>query len=452
LERDGDGGQGGTPPSSPRADDPEARAGPSRRLRAYAFGGASQLACSLTNFGLTLLSARAIGAGGVGEIYVGFACYTLLLGIQRGLVSDPLTATTAALPASDRTWSTRGAVSTTLCSGGLMCAATAVVSLFLRGDLATGLLVFVPWLAMALLQDLWRAILFRDGRGTAAAANDLTWLVVMAALVPIAFAWRSPWSVVAVWGGGALAGAALGFVQTGLRPCSPAEALRWFRTSAWPLGKYLAAGNVAYAASYTALVVALAAIVGSDALGGYRVIQAAFAPLTLLGPALALPGLPALTRRVERSERDALKLTAEMGLLTLAGTAVYIAVASVAGVNALGAIFGHEFRRFQNLVLPVALGQLLVAPLVGFGMLLIAQRRGRASFFGRLVSNAATLALGLALAAAGGIRGGAWGMAIGSAAGALTVAVLAVWPPRGSGGAAGLGDRPPSPLIRAEQT
>jgi O-antigen/teichoic acid export membrane protein len=399
-------------------------------LGPYAWGGASQLASSGTNFGLTLLAARAIGADAVGEIFVGFSGFTLLLGIQRSLLHEPLVTATAALDPRDRTAPTSAAITASLSIATIATAAVAIVAPLLPHEIGHGLLVFVPWLLPALVQDLWRMILFRDGGGRAAAANDALWFVVMVAVLPCAFVWESPWTVAAVWGSGAVAATVAGFAQVRIRPSSLPTAVRWVRDDAWPLGRWLSAASILNAAAYTGLVFALAVVIGTTDLGGLRAVQAAFAPLTLLGPAVGLPGLPALSRRARRSDAEAARLAAMIGALAFACTALFVAMAAVLNTRLLAFLFGDEFRRFDDLLWPVAVGQLLAAPLTGASLLITAQRRGPAALASRAAANACTLGFGVGLAATHDVVGAAWGISCGTVAGGLIATATALAPLR----------------------
>ena len=52
----------------------------------------------------------------------------------------------------------------------------------------------------------------------------------------------------------------------------------------------------------------VAGILGAGAVGGLRSVESLFAPLTVIGPALNLPGLPAVARAYKRGFRQARKM------------------------------------------------------------------------------------------------------------------------------------------------
>jgi O-antigen/teichoic acid export membrane protein len=395
------------------------------RARPFAWGIASQAASSATNFGLSLVAAIALGPAGLGRVFVGFSFYLLVLGFQRALIIDPLVAASSTLEGDARTKATRAALTMCLVASGASTILGTAAAFLVPGEVGDGVILFVPWLVPSLLQDFWRVILFRDGRGRAAVMNDVLWVAVMGAAVPLLILLDNEWAVVGTWGAGAAAGMMLGFFQTGTRPDLMGRSLRWWRRRAWPLGRWLGAEGIAYTVGSQGLVFVLALILGTRSLGGLRAVQTLFGPLSLLGPAIALPGLPELSRQVRTSDHRARRVALVLGAGALALTGAYVLLAALGGARLIGGIFGEGFGGFSALVWPVAVGQLLTASSLGFALLLKAQQRGRALLWTRVASSGTALTLSAVLAVLSGIEGAAWGMAIGSAASALLVALLA---------------------------
>ena len=145
------------------------------------------------------------------------------------------------------------------------------------------------------MQDLWRALLFRDGRGAATALNDGVWAGVMAVSIPLLLVVQSQWMVVLIWGVGALAGGVVGFLQTGLRPAGLAASVGWWKAHSWPLARWLGPESALLVVQGQVVIFALVAIDGTAGVGGLSAVQAAFAPMSLLAPAITLPGLPMLS-------------------------------------------------------------------------------------------------------------------------------------------------------------
>jgi O-antigen/teichoic acid export membrane protein len=397
--------------------------------RAYSWGFTSQLASAAANFGLSWMAARILGPGGLGEVFIGFSAYLVVLGLQRSLLTDPLVARSSTLAAAARTAATRAALTVALMLAAAAAAAIAVVGLLVPGSIGRGLLLVSPWLGPTLLQDFWRMALFRDDRGGAGAANDLSWLATMVVMAPAAFLIRSEWAVIGCWGAGATVAMVVGFAQTGIRPERVIRAVRWWQSTAWPLGRWLGAESLVYALGSQALTFVLAAVLNTQAVGGIRSVQSVFAPLSVIGPALALPGLPAITRRNVVSVTGARRLAAGLGAIAAVLTVGYVMVAVVGGSRLLGFVFGSSFRSFEPLVWPIGLREILVAPTLGFPLLLRAQGRGRALLAGRTIASVVTLTLGTVLAVRDGVIGAAWGIATGAALGALILMGFALTGP-----------------------
>jgi O-antigen/teichoic acid export membrane protein len=401
------------------------------QLRVFSWGFVSQLSSSLTNFGMAWMAARTLGPAGLGSVTLGFSYYLIVLGLQRGLITEPLAASSSALPANERD---RAAQSGLVMSGIwslIVAMPLAAATPWLSGNLGAGLVLFSGWLVPALIQDFWRSVLFRDRRGKAAALNDLGWLAVMSLTAPFVFAIARPWAVVACWGLGALFGAGLGFLQTGFlqtgtHPAPPRQAITWWRSEAWPLGRWLGAGGILYAVTSQAFVFLLAALLGTRAVGGLRAVESVFAPLSMLAPALALPGLPAVSRAAAESAEAGRALAARIGGAATGLASVYVLSAFLFPGTLLAWVFGAEFREFSGIVWPVGLAQILTGPMVGFMLLLIVQNRGRILLFTGVLQATVTLGAGLGLAATMGLVGAAWGKALGSTAQSVAISLAAL--------------------------
>jgi O-antigen/teichoic acid export membrane protein len=389
------------------------------------WGLISQVFSSATNFGLTVIAGRLVGPRGLGVIYIGFAVYLLAISLQRALVTDPLVVATAGLERAERDAATRVAITLVLVSGGTVTALLLAVGVLAGGDAGRGLVLFAPWAGVALVQDSWRAALFRDQRGRAAAVNDGVWALVMAAALPLAFVVDRDWAIVATWGAGALAGALLGFVQLRLAPEGLRAAVSWWWHKAWPLGRWLGLESLLVSLGAQVVVFLLAAVLGPRDLGGLRAVEAIFAPMTLVVQAIALPGLPLLSRTLKTSFAEARAWAIRLSLISLGLVVLYLGAIGVVRDQVLRALFGDAFTAFSYLIIPIGMAQLLYALAVGFALLLRADRRGRSLIVARSIGAGSTLALVWTFAAMNGLRGAAWGRAVGAAVGTATMMTLA---------------------------
>jgi O-antigen/teichoic acid export membrane protein len=80
----------------------------------------------------------------------------------------------------------------------------------------------------------------------------------------------------------------------------------------------------------------------------------------------------------------------------------------------LGFVYGHEFSKFVDLVVPVAVGQMAHAGATGYILLLKGTRRGRVLALARVVGTVFALVLAGFLARRNGMEGAAWGLACGA--------------------------------------
>ena len=393
-----------------------------RGRRGFGWGVIDQAFASMTSLALSIVGAQLLGPAGLGVVAIGFSAYLLAVNLLRTILTEPSVVRSTPMDEADRVVASRASLTFALVLGCASAGFFGVLGWALTGPIGEGLLLFAPWLLPALVNELCRALLFRDGRGRGAALNEGFWLATMLAAIPLAVVADARWAVVATWGIGATAAAALGIAQLRLVPLGLRAGLGWWRRESWPLGRWFAGAGMIMAVSGQAVILSLAALLGPAAVGGLRAAQTLFAPLTLLGTAAALPGLPALTRSLSVSLRAAKALAARMGGVIAALALGYLVVAGAVREPLLGALFGDEFRTYDWLIVPVGAQQLLLAVGLGFLLLLKANGQGRDLVWVRTISATATLAVTFALASSNGLEGAAWGLAVGTG---LTSALLA---------------------------
>jgi hypothetical protein len=379
----------------------------------------SQGCSSASTLGLSLLAGRALGAGGLGIVFAGFAAYLIVLNLNRGLVSTPLISSTSTTAVPLRALPTRNALTVTLALALVAAGAMALAGAVVGGPLGEGLLVFAPWVVPAFAQDLFRASLFRDGHGRRAAVTDVAWLGTMAVAALAVQGTNETWPVVAAWGLGAVVAAGLGAVWSGVLPAAVSEARAWFFGVAFPFGRWLAVQEGVYSTGSYLLVALLTGIVGARGVGGLRAAETVFAPFSLLSAALVLPGLPAVSRKLTVSRGQAVGLAARISVAGIALTGVYLALMALAGTRLLTALFGSAFEAYGNLVLPICVWQVLAAAGLGFSILLRAEQRGRTLFAIGTTAIVAQILASSLLAVAAGVEGAAWGLSAGAAVGTL---------------------------------
>jgi O-antigen/teichoic acid export membrane protein len=402
---------------------------------AWAFVG--QVFSSATNFALTLGAARLLGPSGLGVVVIGYAAYQLIAGLARAVLTQPVIAYAAPLPAAERRWFASVCMTIVAAVGIVASLGMAGIGIVVGGSVGRGLLIFAPWVLGSLLQEFWKAILFQEGRGRAAAASDAARFCTLAVTLPVALTWKHDYVVVSAWGLGALAGLLVAIGTYRLRPERVGAAMAAWRSRASKLGRWLGAREVVYQVFTYATTLTLALILGTRDLGGLRAAEALFSPFSLIAAALVLPALPALSRAAAVSHATAKGLAFRVGTLATAAGLAYIVPMLFVGDWLLSHLFGRSFAPFAGLVWPMASAQVFSAAGFSFTVLLAAERRGRESFVAGLVSAAASFGSAIALAATSGVTGAAWGMSAGSAVGSATVIRLGlrpVAPPPGEDG------------------
>jgi O-antigen/teichoic acid export membrane protein len=393
----------------------DARPRQSRRL-SVTLGVADQAISSATNLALVIVAARRLGPGGLGVVAVGFAAAVLFVVVQRSLITDPLVVTSATQHHNEARQSARAALTMVVMAGAASGAVLFLLGTWFQGTVGFGFRLFAPWLPAFALQDYWRYLLFRDQRGILAVLNDAAWAAAMTVAAIASAAMPTESAVVATWGLGAATGALLGFAQAGILPVSPLEALRWWKERAWKVARWFGADHLASAVGNRGALLLVAALLGSKAVGGWRVTESIFAPLTLLVPAISLPGLPAVAEGLSRSLREAKRLALWLSLLPVVGVCFYILTLLAVGGSGgrvLRVVFGQPFEAYSNLIAPVAVGQVVEAAALGGILLLKAAKAGRTLAMARAIGTACGLAAVAWLTVAHGLIGAAWGVAIG---------------------------------------
>jgi O-antigen/teichoic acid export membrane protein len=406
------------------------RPGSTGRRKAVGWGFVDQGLSSATNFGLSVLAGRLLGPQGLGTVFLAFSVYLIALMLQRSLITEPLLAVTSTLDPDQRAKTAGRGLTMSLVGGMLATALVLVLATVTTGVIGTALFLIVPWLVASMIQDFWRSLLFRDGRGAVATANDAVWLLVMVLAVPIGWSVRTDSAVMAVWGLGACAGALLGFWQTRVFPSPVQDAWGWWRNRAWPFGKWNAATSIVGTVGSNVEGFVLVGIIGAGALGGFRAVQSLFAPLSLIGPAVGLPGLPAVARAYAEDFRRARALALGISAIAVAASLGFFVFLLLGGWQLLPFFFGATFEQYRNLMFPVAVGQTFAAAAVGFPLLIKVQQRGRFLLLSRLFVTVVGLGLVVAGAAEFGLPGAVWATAVWAALMAVTLGLGVLRDPR----------------------
>jgi O-antigen/teichoic acid export membrane protein len=392
----------------------------------FAWGFVAQGFSSAVNFGLAVMAGQLLGPKGLGVVFIGSVAYQFVLGLQRGIITQPLIAGAAPLTTPERHRLSQSGLTIVVLSGSVFAASFGLAGFAVGGDLGRGLLLFAPWTVAGLLHEFWKAVLFQEGKGRASAVSEGTRLTVMALSLPLALRHRNDYIIVGIWGIAATVGFGVALLGLRVPPGRPADALSWLRHEAWALGRWLGAREIVYQVGTYSTVLALAVVIGSANLGGLRSAEALFSPFSLIAAAFLLPALPALSRELATSRQAAQRLALRITGVALAIGASYFAVMALLGSWLLVHVFGRSFEPFRGLIWPMGSTQLLGAASLAFTILLIAERRGLVLLAVAVVGAITNFGFATTLGAANGVTGAAWGFTFGAAVSAIFLVVGAV--------------------------
>lgn len=396
-----------------------------RRLIPFGWGFVDQGLSSAISFAFSILAARLLGPEGLGLIGIGFSAYILLTGVQRAFLTDPLVSTTSARDSDLRAKSSGVTLIMVIAFGATTSVLLFIVGQLTEGPLATSFVLFSPWILPLLIQDFSRVLLFRDGRSRDAAMSEMVWATTMLLVLVTSWRIRAEWVLVSAWGLGACGALAFASRRIHVTRVAPLAAFHVWRNEQAPLGGWLAAETVIFHLGIHGTVFALAGILGTEMLGGIRAVQAVFAPLSLIGPAIAMPGFPAVVRTFAVSPRRAKAMALRLGAAAAIIVAIYTIILAFDRASVIRFIFGSSFIQFINLIWPVVVGQLLAAASLGLPMILKAQQRGYALLQSRLLGSGGSFLFSVWLGYEFGALGAAWGFVVGSALGTLLLTAQA---------------------------
>lgn len=372
----------------------------------YALGLADQALQSAITFTLTIVAARSVGPAGLGAVALGFAALLIPAGLQRALVVDPYVTYRESVGPDEQAY--RAALSISTGAGLAFSLVFAAGGLLATGALHSGLLAFAPWVAPFLVQMLYRAAAFRHGHGEGALAVSSVSLATFAALLALGVG-NDVASVVAAWGIGMAAGAVTAVALSSFRRIGIRVAWSWFRRDALPFGRWLACATAAFTISTYTVLVLLSAILGPAAVGGYRAIESAFSPLSLVAVGLSNPGVRELRNAVATGGE--VRVAAALGGVAALVTGTYALLLSF-WEEGLSRLFGNGFEQYLYLVAPIAVGQVILALPLGFSLLLKVKRRGRLYLPIGLLSPLAAVASAPVAAYYVGLQAAAWAIAL----------------------------------------
>ncbi|MFE0174547.1 hypothetical protein ACFWZ2_19700 [Streptomyces sp. NPDC059002] len=400
---------------------PAPPAGNARRAMAgrLSWGLADQAVCSMNNFAVGIYVARSLGLTAFGVFSLAWVTYGVVLGVSRGLATDPLVVRFSGV--SDASWRTATARSTgtALGVGGAIGAVCLVAGLALGGHVGPAFACLGVVLPTLLLQDAWRFSFFAAGTGRKAFANDVLATVALVPAMVAAARMSSVAAFVLAWGAAAAVAAAYGCLQSGIRP-QLTGARTWLREQR-DLGYRYLVENVGVSGASQLRAYGLGLIVGVSAVGVIRGAELLLGPFLAVLMGLSLVTVPEAARVLRQAPHRLARFCLLLGA-GLAGAALLWGVALLLVPDRLGElVLGDVWHSASELIVPAVLGVAGSGLGVGAAAGLRALAAARRSLRCQLFASACYVGGGLGGAAAAGTVGSAWGVA------AATVTASAVW-------------------------
>ncbi|MFC5061527.1 hypothetical protein [Actinomycetospora atypica] len=381
-------------------------------MRRSVLGVADQVVSSGSNYLTAFLASLVLAPVDFGAFVLAYAVVTVLLAGTRALVGEPLL---AHLPSTDP--SRRGALGASALSTSLVLGLVGALICLVGGlsgwSLLAALLVFAPWMPLALAADAARYVLLARRDTARALVVDTVWVVVQLAVLAGVLGWGT-WSVgalAAAWGIGAVAAVA---VFVGIAPERLADPRVWWAESRYLSGWFTATSVLGQVQIYLVLLLAGAVLAAVDTAGLRAVQLLVFQPAITLMAALLVLVVPPMAScaatgdlaGLRRARGTALKAMAVIGVLALLAIPLR---------DVLLSTFFPRYTAYAVLVAPIAIQTAIGALTVPFQAQIRGFRQGRALFGQQLLqAGALLLCAGVGLAV-GGVVGLAWGLTVATA-------------------------------------
>lgn len=367
---------------------------------------------SLANFGLGVIVARLVTPTEFGAFGVVFALYLVALNVARGFATQPLAIRFGGRDPQEFRRGAAEATGVALTVGLAGSAVCLVLAGVLGGVVGVALSALAVGLPGLLVQDAWRFVLFTARRGRVAIVNDVIANLVMALLIAIVVVGDavSVFSMVLCWGGGSLAAALVGILQTGVRP-RPIRTLAWCREH-WDITPRFLGSELIQMGGAQLVLFALGAIVGLDAVGSIRGAQLLTGPMYVMAVGVTLSMVPEAAR-VTGSLTQFRRINVLVSGGLLAAGACWGLVLLLLPDSIGRELLGDSWAGARSVLLPITLSIVVTMGVTGPRIGLRALEAASATFRAGMIQFILTVVGGTGGAIAGGTVGAAWGLALG---------------------------------------
>lgn len=391
----------------------------SKAVRRLGWGVVDQAVSSLTNFAVSIVIVRALGATEYGAFSLAYVTYGFALNASRGLSTDPLMVRFSGVPVGKWRVAVGEATGNALAVGLVTGIGSLIAAQLFGGPTREAFIALGLTLPGLLLQDAWRFSFFAAGRGHHAFLNDTIWAVTLipALILLERTSFANVFTFTLAWGATGAIGALAGIVQARLLPL-PGAAWRWYQQHR-DLGiRYMLEGTsnsaVIQVRSYGTGI-----ILGLTALGYVQSSVTLMGPMTILTLGMGLVAIPEGARVLRRSPHKlpqfCVLVSAGLGLAGLAwGLVLLVAVPRGLGAWLLHGAWHPVYPLVVAQIVYVVGGAAAAGTSVGLHALGAARLSLRVTLTASLLSGVGAL-VGAIFGAAGTI----YGMGIAAWVGAL---------------------------------
>jgi O-antigen/teichoic acid export membrane protein len=381
---------------------------PQRRIRGgcgAVLTAADQLISSASNFMLGVLIGRAGGANALGTFGVAFLIWLAVVGINRALITEPMTVTGST--DSHHAQLPEGLLAS-LMLGGAAAALVGISGVVLRlgGVDHLAMLTLAACIPSLLAHDYCRSTAFRLQRPDRALLSDIGFALIQGAATAILFVFSvsSTAAFIAGWGLGATAGAVIGISLAGIHLTTSGGVAQL--SALWPRSRwFLAEFGTAFTADQGYLFL-LPALLGTSQFGLYRAGIGLMGPIVVLFIAAGNVGLPESVRRLRQDGVPGLAAYApRLTAVVAAVTVLYCCLVAAFAEPLLRLTYGAEFTSAVTITRLIAGQYVLLAICFGFHQVVKAAGLMRQLWATRAVSAAVSITAVIVLAIKSGLTG-----------------------------------------------
>lgn len=271
------------------------------QLNRSAWSIADQGISSLSNLAFGVIAARNLDVAAFGAVGVMLALYAIALNFVRGLISTPLTVTTAGKSVTDVARQASKSLGLTLAVATLLGAVLGIVTIGAGLGNRNPMVALAIGLPLLLAQDHLRFVFVAQAKPHCALAIDGIWLLSMLPALTLGpHHWHGNAFVISlVWVAGSGLSLAIGLLIAVVRP-SMSGAARFLRGS-WSLAWRLSLESGIVGVSRQAAILTSVVILGVAAVSGIRAAQMLMGPYTVIAGGMMLMATAEATRLLNQS-------------------------------------------------------------------------------------------------------------------------------------------------------